>query len=39
MSGRVDRSKEEIFSTYGSKMVITRYGGTSDIDVYFPEYD
>ena len=39
MSSKLDRMGEENINSFGSSMVITRYGKWNDIDVYFPEYD
>ena len=36
---KIDRTGKVGHNTFGSKMVITRYGSATDIDVYFPEYD
>ena len=36
---KVDRTSEESYNNFGSKMVIKKYRGTKDIDVYFPEYN
>ena len=35
----IDRTGEEGYNNFGSKMVIKEYRKYSDIDVYFPEYD
>ena len=35
----IDRTGEERINSFGSKMVITKYNGALDIDVYFPEYN
>lgn len=35
----IDRVGEENYNNFGSKMVIVKYKGALDIDVYFPEYD
>lgn len=37
--GRIDRTGEERYNNFGSKMIITKYNNNHDIDVYFPEYD
>ena len=34
-----DRTGEETYNKFGSKMIITEYRGALDIDVYFPEYN
>ena len=39
MVAKIDRTGEERLNNFGSKIVITRYGGATDIDVYFPEYN
>ena len=39
MVAKIDRTGEERLNNFGSKIVITRYGSATDIDVYFPEYD
>ena len=36
---KIDRTGEEGYNKFGSKMIITRYNGTLDIDVCFPEYN
>ena len=36
---KIDRTGEETYNNFGSKMIITKYRGCMDIDVYFPEYD
>ena len=38
MGRKIDRTGEEGINKFGSKMVITKYNGALDIDVYFPEY-
>ena len=35
----IDRTGEENYNNFGSKMIITRYKTNKDIDVYFPEYN
>lgn len=35
----IDRVGEENYNNFGSKMIINRYQGWGDIDVYFPEYN
>ena len=35
----IDRTGEENYNTFGSKMIIIDYRRYNDIDVYFPEYD
>ena len=39
MEGKRDRTGEESYNKFGSKMVIKEYRGCMDIDVYFPEYN
>ena len=39
MVARRDRSGEEGYNSFGSKMIIEEYRKTTDIDVYFPEYN
>ena len=39
MGKKIDRTREENYNSFGSKMIITRYRYRRDIDVYFPEYD
>ena len=36
---KIDRTGEEGYNNFGSKMIIKEYRGRYDIDVYFPEYD
>ena len=36
---KIDRTGEETYNNFGSKMIITKYNNKDDIDVYFPEYD
>ena len=36
---KIDRTGEETYNNFGSKMIITKYNNNLDIDVYFPEYD
>ena len=35
----IDRTDEKNINNFGSEMVIVKYRGCMDIDVYFPEYD
>ena len=37
--GKIDRTGEEGYNKFGSKMVIKEYRGCMDMDVYFPEYN
>ena len=39
MGSKVNRIGEENINNFGSKIIITRYGGATDIDVYFSEYN
>ena len=39
MGKKMDRTGEESYNSFGSKMIIKKYTSTKDIDVYFPEYD
>ena len=39
MGKKIDRTGEERVNSFGSKMVISKYNGALDMDVYFPEYD
>ena len=39
MVRKIDRTGEEGFNSFGSKMVIVEYRNNRDIDVYFPEYN
>ena len=39
MSKERDRTGEENYNKFGSKMIIIRYRMNRDIDVYFPEYN
>ena len=36
---KIDRTGEEGYNSFGSKMVIVAYRGALDMDVYFTEYD
>ena len=36
--GKIDRTGEERYNKFGSKMMITKYNNAHDMDVYFPEY-
>ena len=33
------RLGEEEYNKFGSKMIITKYNGALDMDIYFPKYD
>ena len=35
---KIDRTGEETYNNFGSKMIITKYNNAHDMDVYFPEY-
>ena len=39
MEGKRDRTGEESYNKFGSKMTIVEYRTRRDVDVYFPEYD
>ena len=39
MVRKIDRTGEEGFNSFGSKMIIVEYINNKHIDVYFPEYD
>ena len=39
MGRKIDRTGEEGYNNFGSKMVIVEYRKALDIDVYFPEYN
>ena len=39
MSKKIDRTGEEGYNSFGSKMVIVEYRYRKDIDIYFPEYN
>ena len=39
MGKKIDRTGEEGYNSFGSKMIIKEYRGALDIDVYFPDYD
>ena len=39
MRRKINRIGEEGINNFGSKMIISRYNGALDIDIYFPEYD
>ena len=39
MGKKIDRTGEERVNSFGSKMVISKYNGALDMDVYFPEYN
>ena len=39
MVAKRDRTGEESYNKFGSKMVIKEYRKAIDIDIYFPEYD
>ena len=36
---KIDRTGEENYNSFGSKMVIKEYKDRKDMDVYFPEYE
>ena len=33
---KIDRTGEEMYNNFNSKMIIVRYNNRFDIDVYFP---
>ena len=35
---KIDRTGEEGYNNFGSKIVIVAYRGALDIDIYFPKY-
>ena len=37
--GKIDRTGEEGYNKFGSKIMIKEYRNNMDVDVYFPEYD
>ena len=39
MGRKIDRTGEEEYNNFGSKMIIKEYRKARDIDVYFPEYN
>ena len=39
MSKKIDRTSEEGYNNFGSKMIILEYRNQRDIDIYFPKYD
>ena len=39
MGRKIDRTGEERLNNFGSKIIIEKYRGALDIDVYFPEYN
>ena len=39
MGSKIDRTGERNVNSFGSEMIITRYRGCMDIDIYFPEYN
>ena len=39
MSKTIDRTGEINYNKFGSKMIIVKYRGVRDIDIYFPEYN
>ena len=38
MGRKIDKTGEEKLNKFGSKIIIEKYRGALDIDVYFPEY-
>ena len=39
MRRKINKIGEEGTNNFGSKMIISKYNGALDIDIYFPEYD
>ena len=39
MGKKIDRTGEESYNNFGSKMVIVEYRNNKDIDIYFPKYN
>lgn len=39
MTNKINRTGEEGYNEFGSKMIIKEYRNAKDIDVYFPEYN
>ena len=39
MGKKIDRTGEENYNKFGSKMIIKKYISANDVDVYFPEYN
>lgn len=39
MGNKIDRTGETGINTFGSEMIIAKYRGALDIDVYFPQYN
>ena len=39
MGKKIDRTGEEGYNSFGSKMIIKEYRNKRDMDVYFPEYN
>ena len=39
MVKKIDRTGEESYNKFGSKMVIVEYRKWDDVDIYFPKYD
>ena len=39
MTNKINRTGEEGYNKFGSKMIIKEYRNKRDVDVYFPEYD
>ena len=39
MRNKIDKTGEIGCNNFGSKMIIVKYSGSRDVDVYFPEYD
>ena len=39
MGKKINRTGEESYNNFGSKMIISKYRKAIDIDIYFPEYN
>ena len=39
MGKKINRTGEESYNNFGSKMVIVEYRNNKDIDIYFPRYN
>ena len=39
MGKKINRTGEESYNNFGSKMIISKYRKAMDIDIYFPEYN
>ena len=36
---KIDRTGEEGYNNFGSKMIVKEYRGANDLDIYFPKYN